>query len=195
MSLKNLFCCIRRNTKNGSKQRSIVSVYGPSHHGCSWLLLVISLLLTIALHRRPPVQTWILNNHMIRKVWWNPKKKTSVGLLIFNSIQWMRSSQVVRAFGCQTRCRNSPGFDPSILQHSGIWRAEHEAKSFCLTKGLFCGSCLFSEALSLPLGVLLGMVKQFCKLQIWSHTECKSPAGHGLQYTTQQPRHTVYEYL
>ncbi len=40
---------------------------------------------------------------------------------------WMRSSQVVRASDCQCRSRNSPGFDPSILRHSGIWGAADEA--------------------------------------------------------------------
>ncbi len=42
----------------------------------------------------------------------------------------MRSSRVVRAVGCQCRSRNSPGrlgYDPSILQHSGIWGAADEA--------------------------------------------------------------------
>ncbi len=33
---------------------------------------------------------------------------------------WMRSSQVVRASGCQCQRRNIPGFDPSIFGHSGI---------------------------------------------------------------------------
>jgi hypothetical protein len=33
---------------------------------------------------------------------------------------WMRSSLAVRASDCQCRSRNSPGFDPSILRHSGI---------------------------------------------------------------------------
>ncbi len=36
---------------------------------------------------------------------------------------WMRSSRMVRASGCQCRSRISPGFDPSILRHSGIWGA------------------------------------------------------------------------
>ncbi len=35
----------------------------------------------------------------------------------------MRSSQVVTASGCQFQSCNSPGFDPSILRHSGIWGA------------------------------------------------------------------------
>ncbi len=39
----------------------------------------------------------------------------------------MRSSLVVRASDCQFRSRNSPGFDPSILRHSGIWGAADEA--------------------------------------------------------------------
>jgi hypothetical protein len=33
---------------------------------------------------------------------------------------WMRPSLVVRASDCQCQRRNSPGFDPSILRHSGI---------------------------------------------------------------------------
>ncbi len=39
----------------------------------------------------------------------------------------MRSSRVVRACGRQSRSRNSPGFDPSILRHSGISGAADEA--------------------------------------------------------------------
>jgi hypothetical protein len=39
----------------------------------------------------------------------------------------MRSSLVVRASDCQCRSRNSPGFDPGILRHSGIWGAADEA--------------------------------------------------------------------
>ncbi len=40
---------------------------------------------------------------------------------------WMTSSRVVWASGCQCQCRNSLGFDPSILRHSGIWEAANEA--------------------------------------------------------------------
>ncbi len=36
-------------------------------------------------------------------------------------------SQVVGASGCQCQSRNSPGFDPSILRHSGIWGAADDA--------------------------------------------------------------------
>jgi hypothetical protein len=36
--------------------------------------------------------------------------------------KWMRSSPVVRASDCHCQCRNSPGFDPSIL-----WQAADEA--------------------------------------------------------------------
>jgi hypothetical protein len=39
----------------------------------------------------------------------------------------MRSSRVVRASGCQCQSSNSPGCDPSILRHSGIWGAADEA--------------------------------------------------------------------
>jgi len=35
----------------------------------------------------------------------------------------MRSSRVVRVSDCQCQSRNSPGFDPSILLHSGVWGA------------------------------------------------------------------------
>ncbi len=39
----------------------------------------------------------------------------------------MRSSRVVRASDSQCRSSNCPGFDPSILRHSGIWGAADEA--------------------------------------------------------------------
>jgi hypothetical protein len=38
----------------------------------------------------------------------------------------MRLSRVVRASESQCSSRNCPGFDPSILRHSGIWRAADE---------------------------------------------------------------------
>jgi hypothetical protein len=44
-----------------------------------------------------------------------------------SSLLWMRSSLGVRASDWKCRSRNSPGFDPSILQHSGIWGAADEA--------------------------------------------------------------------
>jgi hypothetical protein len=37
---------------------------------------------------------------------------------------WMGSSRVVRASNCLRRSYNSPGFDPSILRHSGIGAAD-----------------------------------------------------------------------
>jgi hypothetical protein len=40
---------------------------------------------------------------------------------------WMRSSRAPRASGCQCQSHNSPGFDPSILRHSGIRGAADEA--------------------------------------------------------------------
>jgi hypothetical protein len=42
-------------------------------------------------------------------------------------IHGMRSSLVVRASDFQCQSRNSPGVDPSILRHSGIWGAADEA--------------------------------------------------------------------
>ncbi len=39
----------------------------------------------------------------------------------------MRSSLVVRASDCQCTSCNSPGFDPSIRRHSGIWGTADEA--------------------------------------------------------------------
>ncbi len=42
-----------------------------------------------------------------------------------SSREWMRSTRVwvisIRASDCQCQSRNSPGFDPSILRHCGIW--------------------------------------------------------------------------
>ncbi len=43
--------------------------------------------------------------------------------------KWMRSSQVVRASGCQCQSRNNPGLDPSILRHSGIWSGSGMGKN------------------------------------------------------------------
>ncbi len=40
---------------------------------------------------------------------------------------WMRSSLVIRSSDCQCRSCKSPGFDPSILRHRGIWGAADEA--------------------------------------------------------------------
>ncbi len=51
----------------------------------------------------------------------------AVGRLAFTDFCWMRSSWlswVIRASG---PIRNSPGFYPSILRHSGIWGAADEA--------------------------------------------------------------------
>ncbi len=58
-----------------------------------------------------------------------PKVKTGgafKGIVKWQS-GWMRSSRVVRAFDSQCCSRNCPGFDPSILRHSGIWGAADEA--------------------------------------------------------------------
>jgi hypothetical protein len=44
-----------------------------------------------------------------------------------SGLEWMRSSLVVRVSDYQCRSLNSPGFDPSILRHSGIWGAADEA--------------------------------------------------------------------
>ncbi len=42
--------------------------------------------------------------------------------IYFCGIMWMRTSRVVIA-SMPTVCRNSPGFDTSILRHIGIWGA------------------------------------------------------------------------
>ncbi len=39
----------------------------------------------------------------------------------------MISCRKVRASDCQCQSRNSPGFDPSIIRHSGFWGAADEA--------------------------------------------------------------------
>ncbi len=65
---------------------------------------------------------------------------------------WMRSSLVVWPSDCQCR---SPGFDPRILRHTGIWRAADEAvlnkvhrkksqKSPCLPIAGFTKKCRLS---------------------------------------------------
>jgi hypothetical protein len=60
---------------------------------------------------------WYLAELRIRSSW----------MWMRSSLLWMRSSRVVRAPDCQCQSRNSPGFDPSILRHSGIWGAADEA--------------------------------------------------------------------
>jgi hypothetical protein len=45
---------------------------------------------------------------------------------IFGTVWELGTTLVVRASDCQCRSRNSPGFDPSILRHSGIWGAADE---------------------------------------------------------------------
>ncbi len=46
------------------------------------------------------------------------------------ALLWMRSSQLIRAADYQC---HSPGFDPSILWHSGIWGAEDEQYGYWIT--------------------------------------------------------------
>ncbi len=43
------------------------------------------------------------------------------------SMEWMRSSLVVRESDSQCRNCNCPGYEPCILRHSGIWGATDEA--------------------------------------------------------------------
>jgi hypothetical protein len=63
----------------------------------------------------------------------------------------MRSSQVVRAYGCQCQSRNSLGLDPRILRHSGIWGAADEA---VLNKHIKRNTKKFpwKKACSMPMG-------------------------------------------
>ncbi len=46
----------------------------------------------------------------------------------------MRSSWVVGASNSQCRSRNCPGFDPSMLRHSGIWGVADEVVSYIKRK-------------------------------------------------------------
>ncbi len=58
--------------------------------------------------------------------------KRSIRAWTRSSREWKRSSRVVTAPGCQWQSRNNPGFDPSILRHSVIWRVENKAAlTFC----------------------------------------------------------------
>jgi hypothetical protein len=52
---------------------------------------------------------------------------TAEFILLSLLYMWMRCSRLARAFGSQCRSRNFPGFDPSILRHSGILGAADEA--------------------------------------------------------------------
>jgi hypothetical protein len=45
------------------------------------------------------------------------------------------SNPVDRASGCQCQIRNSPGFDPRLLRHSGIWGMADEAVLNYVHKG------------------------------------------------------------
>jgi len=64
----------------------------------------------------------------------------------FNILKWIRPSRVVRASDCQCRSHNSPGFNPSILRHSGIWGAADKA---ALNKVLFkkVFKCIFYQCI------------------------------------------------
>jgi hypothetical protein len=44
-----------------------------------------------------------------------------------SSWDWMRSSRLIRTTDWKCQNRKSPGFDPIILWHSGIWWTENEA--------------------------------------------------------------------
>ena len=48
-------------------------------------------------------------------------------VLITSRLHFIRSSRVVRESDSQCRSRNCPGFDLSVLRHSGIWGAADEA--------------------------------------------------------------------
>ncbi len=56
-----------------------------------------------------------------------PGPQWTAGEILAKYKKWMIYSLVVRASDCQCWSSNSPGFDPSILQHSGIWEAAYEA--------------------------------------------------------------------
>jgi len=67
---------------------------------------------------------------------------------------------VVRASGCQCQSCNSPGFDPSILRHSGIWGAAYEELLNNVHKK--------KKVQKIP-HESLRHCKQICKLQISKH--------------------------
>ncbi len=58
------------------------------------------------------------------KLWEEGQRKEHNFIISHN---WMRFSQMVGASDRQFKSHNSPGFDPSILRHSGIWGAADEA--------------------------------------------------------------------
>ncbi len=63
---------------------------------------------------------------------------------------WMTSSRVVWASDSQCRSSNCPGFDPSILRHSGIWGAADEAVSLNPPSPFTC--CAYGKWLVMLLG-------------------------------------------
>ncbi len=73
--------------------------------------------------------------------------------------QWLMSSRVVRASGCQCQIRNCPWFDPSIHRHSGIWG---EADEVVLNK--YINSPLKNECGSWEENNLLRKTEQVCCL-------------------------------
>ncbi len=65
------------------------------------------------------VELWMRS----RRVWIRPSRGRMRSNRVWtrSKLFWMRSGRVVRESDCQCQSRNSPGFDPSILWHSGIW--------------------------------------------------------------------------
>jgi hypothetical protein len=64
----------------------------------------------------------------LQNIWWLKYSGWDIAECGWDTVElWMRNSRVVRTFGCQCQIGNSPGFNPSILRHSGIWWAADEA--------------------------------------------------------------------
>ncbi len=56
----------------------------------------------------------------------NIKKQFKI-MFTLSILFWMRSRRVVRTSDCNCQSRNSSGFDPRILLHSGSWGAADDA--------------------------------------------------------------------
>ncbi len=100
------------------------------------------------------------------------------------SIMWIRFSRVVRASDSQCRSRNCPGFDPSVLWHSGVWGAAHETVLNTVHKNIK----KISWALSTGAAFLDAVSLTFLTSQYWLYIVQYSSI---IPYGTWKQRHFV----
>ncbi len=100
---------------------------------------------------------------------------------------WMRSSWLVRVPGYHCQSRNSPGFNPSILRHSGIWGAADEAvlnnvhKKFFFLNPTSINFCRNQKMKIENIVAVEDKTKAYMKIQLLSgrsNLACFFSAGH-----------------